>query len=119
MHENDLISVKTANGDIDILLAIKDLNERKEISNLEDNLSANDNKINSLLLIYTPQHPKVIQAYELQESLEYQLQHILEEVIERKVFELSNSTHITTTTITTFCSSNKPMNFWKHCNFRV
>ena len=30
-HENDLISVKAANGDIDILLAIKDLNERKEI----------------------------------------------------------------------------------------
>ena len=30
-HENDLNSVKTANGDTDILLAIKDLNERKEI----------------------------------------------------------------------------------------
>ena len=89
-HENDLISVKTANGDTDILLAIKDLNERKEISNIEKNLSGNENNIQSLLLIYTPQHPKVIQAYELQESLEYQLQHILEEVIQRKVFELSN-----------------------------
>ena len=89
-HENDLNSVKTANGDTDILLAIKDLNERKEISNIEKNLSGNENNIQSLLLIYTPQHPKVIQAYELQESLEYQLQHILEEVIERKVFELSN-----------------------------
>ena len=89
-HENDLNSVKTANGDTDILLAIKDLNERKEISNIENNLSANNNNIHSLLLIYTPQHPKVIQAYELQESLEHQLQYILEEVIERKVFELSN-----------------------------
>ena len=89
-HENDLNSVKTANGDIDILLAIKDLNERKEISNIEKNLSGNENNIQSLLLIYTPKHPKVIQAYELQESLEYQLQHILEEVIQRKVFELSN-----------------------------
>ena len=89
-HENDLNSVKTANGDTDILLAIKDLNERKEISNIEKNLSGNENNIQSLLLIYTPKHPKVIQAYELQESLEYQLQHILEEVIERKVFELSN-----------------------------
>ena len=28
-HENDLNSVKTANGDIDILLSIKDLNERE------------------------------------------------------------------------------------------
>jgi len=36
-HENDLNSVKTANGDTDILLAIKDLNERKEISNIEKN----------------------------------------------------------------------------------
>ena len=89
-HENDLNSVKTANGDMDILLAIKDLNERKEISNIEKNLSGNENNIQSLLLIYTPKHPKVTQAYELQESLEHQLQHILEEVIERKVFELSN-----------------------------
>ncbi len=89
-HENDLNSVKTANGDIDILLSIKDLNEREEISNIENNISANKNKINSLLLIYTPKHPKVIQAYELDKSLKHQLKHILEDVIERKVFELSN-----------------------------
>jgi len=89
-HENDLNSVKTANGDMDILLAIKDLNERKEISNIEKNLSGNENNIHSLLLIYTPEHPKVIQAYELHESLKHQLQHILEEVIQKKVFELSN-----------------------------
>ncbi len=89
-HENDLNSVKTANGDTDILLAIKDLNERKEISNIETNLSGNENNINSLLLIYTTKHPKVIQAYELRESLKRQLNQILEEVIQRKVFELSN-----------------------------
>ena len=89
-HENDLNSVRTANGDTDILLAIKDLNERKEISNIEKNLSGNENNIQSLLLIYTPQHPKVIQAYELHESLKHQLQHILEDVIQKKVFELSN-----------------------------
>ena len=89
-HENDLNSVKTANGDIDILLAIKDLNERKEISNIEKNLSANENNIQSLLLIYTTEHPKVKQAYELHTSLKHQLKHILEDVIEKKVFELSN-----------------------------
>ena len=89
-HENDLNSVKTANGDIDILLAIKDLNERKEISNIEKNLSANENNIQSLLLIYTTEHPKVKQAYELRTSLKHQLKHILEDVIEKKVFELSN-----------------------------
>ena len=89
-HENDLNSVKVANGDIDILLSIKDLSERKEIVNIESNISANENNIYSLLLIYTPEHPKVKQAYELKASLKHQLSHILEDVIERKVFELSN-----------------------------
>jgi capsule polysaccharide export protein KpsE/RkpR len=89
-HENDLISVKTANGDMDILLAIKDLNERKEISNIKNNLTANKNNIQSLLLIYTPEHPKVSQAYELDKSLKNQLKTIVDEVIQKKVFELSN-----------------------------
>ena len=89
-HENDLISVKTANGDIDILLAIKDLNERKEISNIKNNLNANENNIQSLLLIYTPEHPKVSQAYDLSKSLEKQLKKILDDAIQTKVFELSN-----------------------------
>ncbi len=89
-HENDLVSVKTADGDMDILLAIKDLNERKEISNIQTNLSANENNIQSLLLIYTGEHPKVKQAYQLRGSLKHQLKHIVEDVIERKAFELSN-----------------------------
>ena len=89
-HENDLLSVKTANGDMDILLAIKDLSERKEISNIKNNLSANENNIQSLLLIYTPEHPKVSQAYEVSGSLKNQLKIILDEVIQKKVFELSN-----------------------------
>ena len=89
-HENDLISVKAANGDVDILLAIKDLNERKEINNIKNNLTANENNIQSLLLIYTLVHPKVSQAYELNVSLENQLKKILDEVIQKKVFELSN-----------------------------
>ena len=89
-HENDLISVKAANGDVDILLAIKDLNERKEISNIKNNLSANKNNIESLLLIYTPNHPKVTQGYDLSKSLNKQLKKILNEVIQVKVFELSN-----------------------------
>ena len=33
----------------------------------------NENNIQSLLLIYTNEHPKVKQAYELQESLKNQL----------------------------------------------
>ena len=83
-YENDLISVKTANGDMDILLAIKDLNKGKEITNIQNSLSANENNIQSLLLIYTPEHPKVKQAYELNTSLKHQMKHIVEDIIERK-----------------------------------
>ena len=72
-------------------LAIEDLNGRKEISNIKNNLTANKNNIQSLLLIYTKNHPKVTQAYELEESLKVQLKEILNEVIQKKVFELSNS----------------------------
>ncbi len=89
-HENDLTAAKNAEGDMDILLAIKDLNERKEISNINNNLSSNENNIQSLLLIYTNEHPKVKQAYELRQSLKHQLKHLVEDVIERKAFELSN-----------------------------
>ena len=35
-QENDLLSVKAANGDVDILLAIEDLSSRKEISNIKN-----------------------------------------------------------------------------------
>jgi len=90
-QENDLISVKAANGDVDILLAIEDLSSRKEISNIKNNLTANKNNIQSLLLIYTKNHPKVAQGYELEKSLNTQLKEILNEVIQKKVFELSNS----------------------------
>ena len=88
-HENDLTAVKTADGDMDILLSIKDLNGRKEISNIKNNLTANENNIQSLLLIYTSEHPKVKQAYDLKRSLEFQLKNIVNDVIEKKVFELS------------------------------
>ena len=89
--ENDLLSVKAANGDVDILLAIEDLSGRQEISNIKNNLTANKNNIQSLLLIYTTSHPKVTQGYELEISLKAQLKEILNEVIQKKVFELSNS----------------------------
>ena len=90
-QENDLLSVKAANGDVDILLSIEDLSGRKEISNIKNNLTANKNNIQSLLLIYTNNHPKVTQGYELEISLKAQLKEILNEVIQKKVFELSNS----------------------------
>jgi len=89
-QQNDLISIKAANGDVDILLAIKDLSGRKEITNINNSISANENNIQSLLLVYTSEHPKVKQAYDLSVSLKNQLQKILDDAIEKKAFELSN-----------------------------
>ena len=89
-QQNDLLSIKIAEGDVDALLAIEDLNTRDEISNIKNSLSANDSSIESLLLIYTEKHPKVTQAYDQKSSLENQLKKILNETIEKKAFELSN-----------------------------
>ena len=59
-QQNDLLSIKVADGDVDALLAIKDLRSREEISNIKASLTANESNIQSLSLIYTDQHPKII-----------------------------------------------------------
>ena len=89
-QQNDLLSIKVADGDVDALLAIKDLRSREEISNIKASLTANESNIQSLSLIYTDQHPKILQANDLNESLKVQLKDILEENIQQKAFELSN-----------------------------
>ncbi len=89
-QQNDLLSIKVADGDIDALLAIKDLRSREEISNIKSSLNANESNIQSLSLIYTDKHPKIVQAIDLNENLKVQLKDILDENIQQKAFELSN-----------------------------
>ena len=89
-QQNDLLSIKVADGDVDALLAIKDLRSREEISNIKASLNANESNIQSLSLIYTDKHPKIIQAHDLNENLQSQLKDILDENIQQKAFELSN-----------------------------
>ena len=89
-QQNDLLSIKVADGDIDALLAIKDLRSREEISNIKASLTANESNIQSLSLIYTDKHPKIMQANDLNENLKVQLKDILDENIQQKAFELSN-----------------------------
>ncbi len=89
-QQNDLLSIKVADGDIDALLAIEDLRSREEISNIKSSLNANESNIQSLSLIYTDKHPKIIQANDLNENLMVQLKNILDENIQQKAFELSN-----------------------------
>ena len=89
-QQNDLLSIKVAEGDIDALLAINDLNTRKDITDIKDLLSSNESNIQSLSLIYTDQHPKIIQAKDQKKNLKKQLKKILDTNIEQKAFELSN-----------------------------
>ena len=89
-QQNDLLSIKVAEGDIDALLAIEDLNSRKEVSNIKDLISSNESNIQSLSLIYTDQHPKIIQANDQKNNLNQQLKDILNTNIQQKAFELSN-----------------------------
>ena len=89
-QQNDLLSIKVAEGDVDALLAIQDLKNRKEISDIKNLLNSNESNLESLSLIYTEKHPKIIQAKNQNESLEKQLKKILNENIEQKAFELSN-----------------------------
>ena len=89
-QQNDLLSIKVADGDVDALLAIKDLRSRDEISNIKASLTANESNIQSLSLIYTDKHPKIIQANDLNENLKVQLKDILDKNIQQKAFELSN-----------------------------
>ena len=89
-QQNDLLSIKVADGDVDALLAIEDLRSRDEISNIKSSLNANESNIQSLSLIYTDKHPKIIQANDLNENLKVQLKDILDENIQQKAFELSN-----------------------------
>ncbi len=89
-QQNDLLSIKVADGDVDALLAIKDLRSREEISNIKASLTANKSNIQSLSIIYTDKHPKIIQANDLNENLKSQLKEILDENIQQKAYELSN-----------------------------
>ena len=89
-QQNDLLSIKVAEGDVDALLAIEDLRSREEISNIKNTLNVNESNMQSLLLIYTDKHPKIIQAKEQNDSLKTQLDKILDENIQQKAFQLSN-----------------------------
>ncbi len=89
-QQNDLLSIKVADGDIEALMAIEDLRSAEQISNIKNSLDANESNIQSLLLVYTEKHPKIVQANELNVSLTNQLKDILNENIQQKAFELSN-----------------------------
>jgi capsular exopolysaccharide synthesis family protein len=88
--ENNLLSIKVADGDVVALLAIDEFKKTTEIINIKKSLAGNESNIQSLLLIYTNEHPKVKKSYDLKTSLDLQLKKILKSTIQEKAFELSN-----------------------------
>jgi len=88
--QNDLLSIKIADGDIDALLAIEDLRSLDQIKSIKESLSANDSQIQSLSLIYTESHPKLTKAYDYENNLKQQLKEEVNFGVEQKAFELSN-----------------------------
>ena len=88
--QNDLLSIKVADGNVDDLLAIKELRTAKEISDIQDSLSANESNIQSSSLIYTNKHPKLAKAQEFHQKLKNQLKEKINISIQQKAFELGN-----------------------------
>jgi polysaccharide biosynthesis transport protein len=88
--QNDLLSIKIADGDVDALLAIEDLRSIDQIKLIENSLSANESQIQSLSLVYTDNHPKLTKAYDYKNNLNQQLKKEINLGIEQKAFELSN-----------------------------
>ena len=77
--ENDLTAIKLAEGNIDELLAIADLRNKKEVDAIRTNISATNNNIEALQIIYKDEHPKVKKMFKTKENLDNRLIEILDE----------------------------------------
>ena len=88
--ENDLTAIKLAEGNIDELLAIADLRNKKEVDAIRTNINATNNNIEALQIIYKDEHPKVKKMFKTKENLDNRLEEILDENIAAAAFELAN-----------------------------
>ena len=88
--QTDLTAIKLAEGNIDELLAIADLRNKKEVDAIRTNISATNNNIEALQIIYTDEHPKVKKMFKTKDNLDNRLKEILDENIAAAAFELAN-----------------------------
>ena len=88
--QNDLTAIKLADGNVDELLAIADLRNKKEVDAIRTNINATNNNIEALQIIYKDEHPKVKKVLKTKENLDNRLKEILDENIAAAAFELSN-----------------------------
>ncbi len=88
--QNDLTSIKLAEGNVDELLAIADLRNKKEVDAIRTNISATNNNIEALQIIYTDDHPKLKKVFKTKVNLQNKLEEILNENIAAAAFESAN-----------------------------
>ena len=88
--QTDLTAIKLAEGNIDELLAIADLRNKKEVDAIRANINATNNNIEALQIVYTDEHPKVKKMFKTKENLDNRLVEILDENIAAAAFELAN-----------------------------
>ena len=88
--ETDLTAIKLAEGNIEELLAIADLRNKKEVDAIRTNISATNNNIEALQIIYKDEHPKVKKMFKTKQNLDNRLKEILDENIAAAAFELAN-----------------------------
>jgi capsular exopolysaccharide synthesis family protein len=88
--QTDLTAIKLAEGDVDELLAIADLRNKKEVDAIRTNINATNNSIEAMQIVYTDEHPKVKKMFKTKENLDNRLKEILDENIAASAFELAN-----------------------------
>ena len=88
--QNDLQQISLASGDIEELVTLKVLKEEKEIDKILSDLKANENTIDSLKIIYTNDHPKLIKAMKTNDNLNLQLEKIVNQNISSLAYQMAN-----------------------------
>jgi polysaccharide biosynthesis transport protein len=88
--QNDLTAIKLADGDVDELLAIADLRNKKEVDAIRTNINATNDNIEALQIIYKDEHPKVKKILKTKINLDNRLKEILDENIAAAAYELAN-----------------------------
>ena len=88
--QNDLTAIKLADGDVEELLAIADLRNKKEVDAIRTNINATNDNIEALQIIYKDEHPKVKKVLKTKENLDNRLKEILDENIAAAAYELAN-----------------------------
>ena len=88
--QNNLQQIKISQDDLDELIALKVLRDNDEISSIKSEFDSSKSNLDSLLLVYTKNHPKVEKANKSHNLINDKLKNIIDENITVYAYELSN-----------------------------